>query len=332
MINIDDYSEIKECDYNEEHYSVRDNGSVMRHTREGKRKRKDDEVWSFGKLDKHSGYLLLGGERVHRIVAYAFHGEPPTKQHVVDHIDTNRLNNRPENLRWLTRLENVLNNPITRARIENVCGSIEAFLADPSILRGHEKIDKNFSWMRQVTKEEAQHSLERLTEWATQPNRQNPSGTGLGDWIFQEPNEQRKDTGYRYAYNTPSVPPIEKLPPIETQSLTPNAIQLDWKHPVEFPCCPTKSPDNSLEQYMANLEKGKTFSKNEYGASTILDFGMSNPNHLWVMSEISVGFKTHGFTRITYKNGVFYHENMGVYDFADEPEELFKDILSNKKN
>ena len=58
MINIDDYSEIKECDYNEEHYSVRDNGSVMRHTREGKRKRKDDEVWSFGKLDKHSGYLL----------------------------------------------------------------------------------------------------------------------------------------------------------------------------------------------------------------------------------------------------------------------------------
>ena len=93
-----------------------------------------------------------------------------------------------------------------------------------------------------------------------------------------------------------------------------------------------ESSDNGLEQYMANMEKGKTFSKNEYGASTILDFGMPDSNHLWVMSSISVGFKTHGITKITYKDGIFYHENMGVYDFADEPEELFKDIQSNKEN
>ena len=67
-------------------------------------------------------------------MAYAFLGEPPTNQHVVDHIDTNRQNNRPENLRWLTRLENALLNPITRAKIENICGSIEAFINDPTIL------------------------------------------------------------------------------------------------------------------------------------------------------------------------------------------------------
>ena len=102
MVSIDDYNEVKECDYKEEHYSARDNGAVMRHPREGKRIRKDDNVWTFGKP-------------VHRIVAFAFHGNPPTDQHVVDHIDTNRRNNRPENLRWLTRLENALNNPITRA-------------------------------------------------------------------------------------------------------------------------------------------------------------------------------------------------------------------------
>lgn len=331
MINIDDYCETRECDYKEEHYSVRDNGSVMRHSREGKRIRKDDNLWTFGKMDERTGYLLIAGERVHRIVAYAFHGEPPTKQHVVDHIDTNRQNNRPENLRWLTRLENVLNNPITRARIENICGSIEAFLKDPSILRGHETIDPNFSWMRQVTKEEALVSLKKLTEWANQPNRQKPSGQGLGDWIFQESNNQGiKSRPIYRPNNSQLIPSEEMMTPTETQSLTPNAIQLDWKHPVEFPCCPTKSLDNSLEQYMANLEKGKVFSRNDYGSSIILNYGMPDPSHLWVMSDISVGFKTHGFTRITYKDGVFYHENMGVYDMGDDPEEVFEGILANK--
>lgn len=31
----------------------------------------------------------------------------------IDHIDTDRLNNRPSNLRWVTRKENA-NNPLTR--------------------------------------------------------------------------------------------------------------------------------------------------------------------------------------------------------------------------
>ncbi len=137
MVSIDDYKEVKDCIYKEEHYSVRDNGAVMRHPREGKRIRKDDNVWTFGKPNDITGYMEIAGQRVHRIVAFAFHGNPPTDQHVVDHIDTNRRNNRPGNLRWLTRLENALNNPITRARIENLCGSIEVFLADPSILRVH---------------------------------------------------------------------------------------------------------------------------------------------------------------------------------------------------
>jgi len=32
----------------------------------------------------------------------AFHGAPPTNDHFVDHIDTNKQNNRPANLRWVT--------------------------------------------------------------------------------------------------------------------------------------------------------------------------------------------------------------------------------------
>ena len=40
----------------------------------------------------------IGTEVVHRIVATAFHGEQPSVKHIVDHIDTNRRNNRVENL------------------------------------------------------------------------------------------------------------------------------------------------------------------------------------------------------------------------------------------
>ena len=42
---LDDYQEVKECDFKGEHYSVRDNGAVFRHARPGKKVRKDDERW-----------------------------------------------------------------------------------------------------------------------------------------------------------------------------------------------------------------------------------------------------------------------------------------------
>ena len=36
----------------------------------------------------------------HRLVALAFHGEPPEGKHLVRHLDGNGLNNSPENLAW----------------------------------------------------------------------------------------------------------------------------------------------------------------------------------------------------------------------------------------
>lgn len=191
-VNVDNYKSQTDCVYKTEHYSVRDNGAVFRHSRKNKLLRKLDNQWTFGKPNSN-GYMLIASEVVHRIVAYAFLGEPPTLQHIVDHIDTNRQNNRPENLRWLTKLENILKNPITVKKILFHCGSIEAFLEDPSILRNHEKADPNFGWMRTVTPEEAQISWKRLSSWANKRNDSFSSGGGsLGEWIFNRNNTVKK--------------------------------------------------------------------------------------------------------------------------------------------
>lgn len=279
--------------------------------------------------NNNTGYMEFCGERVHRIVATAFHGPAPSDQHVVDHIDTNRQNNRPENLRWLTKLENILNNEITRKKVELICGSIEAFLENPTLLYGHETEDKNFSWMRSVTKEEAHISLERLTEWAKGPVK--PQGGSLGDWVFQGTLKADFDVARKTNEPLPQMIEEEEEPELlKTRSLTPNAIQLNWKYPVRFPCCPQEFSGNPLEAYLANLEEGKLFSTNDWGDSSVLKFGMPQPDCLWVMCSISIGWKSHAFTKITFKDGVFYHENRGVYDIGDEPEELFEDIMQGK--
>ena len=177
-MELEDYSLEKLCSFKDESYASRDNGAVMRKSRFGKRIRQLDDKWSFGKLNK-AGYMEFCGERVHIIVATAFHGDKPGEFHVVDHIDTNRCNNRPENLRWVTRLENALNNPTTRRKVELICGSIENFLDDPkcmSIASGNQNIE----WMRTVSPEEADNCRNNLTKWAE--SGQVPSGKGkLGE-------------------------------------------------------------------------------------------------------------------------------------------------------
>ncbi len=229
----DFYREI-DCTYKDERYSVRDNGAVLRYPRVGKRPRPSDNKWTFGKPNKRTGYMEIASVRIHRIVATAFHGEPPTKEHVVDHIDTNRQNNRPENLRWLTRFENALLNPITAKRIALVCGSVEAFLADPAKFRDKFP-EPNYQWMCKVNKQEAQISLERMLAWAKSDQR--PSGGSLGEWIFSRDTEQNMQ--------------VETIPeaPDFVLAITPNAAQRNWSTPSEFPCCPPEYFNKVLERY-----------------------------------------------------------------------------------
>lgn len=187
---INDYKEVKECVYKDEHYSVCDNGAVMRHLREGKKARRDDGVWTFGVKNARNGYMMLGQHRVHIIVATAFLGAHDSKDYVVDHIDTNRCNNRVENLRWFTKLENALNNEITRNKIIYICGSIEAFIENPNILRErlNQVKEPSLEWMRTVTKEEAATAEKNLKRyWSEQAKNPKPlMGGKMNDSVYRK--------------------------------------------------------------------------------------------------------------------------------------------------
>lgn len=62
-------------------------------------------------------YPIIKNKRIHRIIAETFIPNPENKP-CVDHIDGDKLNNRVDNLRWVTHLENN-NNPITKQRLIN---------------------------------------------------------------------------------------------------------------------------------------------------------------------------------------------------------------------
>lgn len=100
---LNTYSKEVECVYKSETFSVRDNGAIMRHPKDGVRPRPNDNKWTFGRPSEVNGYMLFCSERVHRIVATAFHGEAPTKDHVVDHIFTCEYLERHSVENWRNR-------------------------------------------------------------------------------------------------------------------------------------------------------------------------------------------------------------------------------------
>jgi len=173
-----------DCTFKGERYSVRDNGKVLRHPLIAGKTRPKDNEWTIGRVDSKTGYMFIASVRVHQIVATAFYGAQPTKEYVVDHIDTNRQNNRPENLRWLTRLENILLNPSTVKRIESICNcTIEEFVTNPQKYRHLlSNAPTDIQWMRTVTSEQAEACRQNLTNWAK--SNKALKGKSLGEWIY----------------------------------------------------------------------------------------------------------------------------------------------------
>ena len=295
---IDAFGIEKVCSYKGEIYHVRDNGAVMRLPKESSNKRPTDNKWTYGKKDSRQGYLVAFSHPVHRIVATAFHGESPSVNHVVDHIDTNRGNNRPENLRWVTRLENILLNPITVKRIEKACGcSIDQFLQNPLKYKECFK-EPNISWMGSVSAHEGQVTLKSLTEWAK--SDKSYKGGSLGQWVMGRGE-------YYLAYEDGHSKFFA--------SLTPNAMQ-DWDTPTEFPLCPFMISGKPVMDYYLNLAVGKLFSFNKNVYNIIENFDISEDQEtIWILGKnnISGAPKPYVLAKVCYNDGVFEHYNLDSF-------------------
>lgn len=312
MIDINDYKEIKECTYKNEHYSVRDNGAILRHSRPGKPKRALDDTWTWGKPGAN-GYLFVTGQvQVHRIVATAFHGEPTDKNMVVDHKDTNKQNNRPENLEWKTRDENVLNNPYTLAKLKySYPTAFKDGRPDWNIIREQKK-KQDMSWMRPVTREEEQNFKQRMDENLTRSSEE--AKGKMGEWMFQPKSRNYVD--------------VEPEPGL-IDSLTPGAKQVRarWKTPAEFPCMPQGDEDKTLENYLSKLTHGAVFAKTSYGDSIVDKAAFAKEKDAIIVktftnsqSEVKQGGRN---SKITYKDGYFIHETLGSYFDPNGAEKYF---------
>ena len=242
---------------------------------------------------------------------------------VVDHKDTNRCNNRAENLHWVTKLENVLNNPITRRRIINICGSIAAFLDNPTLLR-ESTADPNFTWMRTVSEEEAAKCKSNLERWSNEDADfvSISQGKGIGEWIYKDfQSKNIRQDWSQFSTQTPNVydQQEEMTSPLLEESLTSNAMQEDWRTPTEFPLCPIDTL--SLETYYSSLEIGKVFSKNTYGTNTIIGFAISDDRQrLCIATHNPEGFKQWYITYVYILNDKYIHKNGG--SFFEENGEL----------
>jgi hypothetical protein len=295
-VHLDRFGREVTCTYRGETYRVRDNGAVLRRRRDRARLRPLDEKWTFGRVNKKRGYMHVASIPVHRIVATAFHGPQPSKDHVVDHIDTNRQNNRPENLRWVTKHENILLNPITARRVIIAYGSIENFLANPDRpISG--KLPPNFEWMRSVTKEEAEESRRRLLDWAKSGGM--PSGGTLGEWLYTSRTE----------------PYVKEPEPDDLiESRTPGAIQKNWKTPSEFPFSPSEIGANALDEYRERLKKGEVFSRNDFGESIVVSAELSESSEtLVVLCRHPGGVKDWALARVSVEDRLFVHEGLGTF-------------------
>ncbi|MFA6635664.1 MAG: HNH endonuclease signature motif containing protein [Candidatus Omnitrophota bacterium] len=316
--DINNFNEEKTCVYKNEKYSVRDNGAVLRHQVNGKRARANDNKWTFGKENSANPYLHISNVRIHRIVATAFHGESPDPNHVVDHIDTNCRNNRPENLRWLTRLENALKNPVTRKKIEYLCGSIEAFLENPSMLNDLQG-DPNFTWMRTVTPEEAQNCKMRMSVWANSDNK---------------PARLTGDSNCNSTFGKGVYKPLQKWEvglagePGLDLALTPWCAQYMWRAGAYFPCCPQDFGNDPLGEYFQNIRVGSIFAHSDNEdicpKLTVLEsIILKDKSSILVMCERAdrkwsiVGIELHE------KSKHFIHFKLGSYSSKDEADKAF---------
>ena len=321
-IDINEFSLENTCTFKGEKYSVRDNGAVLRHPNEiTKRNRALDNQWTFGKENSSNPYLQIAGVRVHRIVATAFHGEAPVLNDVVDHIDTNCRNNRPENLRWINRLDNALKNPASVKKIMFLCGSVEKFRENPSMINELRKAS-NTGWMRTVSPEEAQNCKNRMEVWAKSPSRKSKLSNHRINYKENFKNRVFKPL-QKWEIGIGREPGIDMA---ETRW----CVQCYWNANVHFPCCPKNLEENFLGKYFENLRVGEVVAYSDYGKhcpkQTILQRELieADQSILVLTERADDKFSILGisFDKNSYH---FYHYILGIYSNKDEASKAWSD-------
>lgn len=291
-----DFSKETECYYENEIYSVRDNGSVMRHSKDNCRKRPLDNKWTFGIVDKNTGYLLIAGIRVHRIVATAFYGPAPTKEHVVDHKNTNKQDNRAENLRWITKLENLILNPITCKKLQyKTKKTIDYILQHIEILHNI-NLDQDLSWMRSVSKTESENCYNNLLHWALEDNIKPSEKRGhIGEWIYQKRFFAKGNEDNHLIYS-------------KTKTMVHNKYQMTLE--TEYPSCPKGDNIHSLKEYIKNLTPNSIFCKTNCYESLVTEAVLYKDSIiLRTHSSDENDIKPYHVSIITLLNNTFVHEH-----------------------
>ena len=357
MVDLNKYTRETTCEYKGELYSVRDNGAVMRHVREGKKARKLDNIWTFGKKSETNGYMTVCSHRVHIIVAKAFIPGNEDGKMIVDHIDTNRCNNRVENLRWLTRLENVLLNEATLKRVTYLCGGdIQKFIDNPSCLQDLTGDNQDIMWMRTVTPEEAKMAFERISSWAKRPSssfkmmqereqiknleqwldihkvKEERPKLDITDGIVSQNNEYQKksfipELDEEYIKSANARKEQEAFANTKSESFTKGALQIHFYEKLYFPLCPEASAAVNLDEYAKRLEIGKVIAYSEDGKEYIIEsLGWS-----WEWNYIQVELKKQDkwdipfCIHISIEEGKYLHSkgNFEAYlRFCDSPNVL----------
>ena len=106
----------------ERHWKTR----IMREKRPRSKKRQDGRV-SLWKNGEHRDHL------VSRLVASAFHGEPSDGM-TVNHINGDWMDNRPENLEWVSRQRNITEG-FSSGQFDSICCETVLKCEDGSVLR-----------------------------------------------------------------------------------------------------------------------------------------------------------------------------------------------------
>jgi hypothetical protein len=132
----------------------------------------DTEIWkdvvfeghtykasNYGRIELRSGTITYGSltadkymafntpsrksRRVHNVICTAFHGPKPSPAHVVNHIDFNKSNNKPENLEWVTQRENVQHSlPMKKPTIAYNRKKVAQFTIDNAFIKEYNSVSQ----------------------------------------------------------------------------------------------------------------------------------------------------------------------------------------------